>query len=162
MKKIVIDSNVLVLLIVGLTRRPFIGAHKALDDYPPQSFNCLTSILGMYDGWVVTPGILAETSHHLQSDKPSRNATMWTLRALFGDKEGRATPGINESHVPTSRIVQQNEMPWLGVVDSGILALVRDGVALVTSDFALWNRAYSINQNCVNFKKIISDVILST
>jgi hypothetical protein len=161
MKRIVIDSNVLALLVVGLTRRTFINTHKALKDYPPQSFDWLVAILGSYGEWTVTPGILAETSHHLQSDKPSRNETMRTLKTLFGSVRDQAAQSIDEDHVPISRIVQQDELPLLGVVDSGILTLVRDGASLVTSDFVLWNRAYSINQDCVNFKKVMSDVSLS-
>jgi hypothetical protein len=160
MKSIIIDTNVLVLLVVGSTRKSLIEKHTALADYPQESYDLLIELLGGYDQWLVTPGILSEASGLLNKDSRTRKVTPPVFQALL-----RAMPNpdscLQEHHVSSATAADQPEFCWFGVVDSGILVLVAEGTALITSDFSLFNQAYSRNTACVNFKKLIAEAALA-
>jgi hypothetical protein len=90
MKRIIIDSNVLALLVVGLTRKTFIDTHKALKDYPSQSFDWLVEILGSYDEWTVTPGILATERSAAKSPDVTLSGAQRSVRVFACGQQ--ATP----------------------------------------------------------------------
>ena len=49
MRQIVIDANLLVLLVVGLTDRALIAKHKRTKTFEPEDFDLLTRLLAGYD-----------------------------------------------------------------------------------------------------------------
>ena len=160
MKSIVIDTNVLVLLIVGRTRPTLIDSHTALSRYPRESLRWLCDILMNYDEHIITPGILAETSNLLLKDKKTSKQTMPALRAMVGDSSFTSSIPYNETNIAIEEIVNTHGFFWLGVVDASILSLAKSGIPLITSDTKLFLEASSFCKGCINFNKFVQEVAL--
>lgn len=70
---VVIDTNLLVLLVVGSASRSYIRKHKRLSDYTSEDFDMLSLILSEFSEIVFLPHILAEVSNIArQIDLPAR------------------------------------------------------------------------------------------
>jgi predicted nucleic acid-binding protein len=162
MSRIIIDTNALVLLIAGLSGKNNIERHTALCDYPKQSYDLLLKILSGYAEWIVTPGILAETSNLLTKDRRTSKATMPIFRSLLINDVTQMHDCISEIHMPSKNAAVRSEFYFLALVDSGILELIDQNTALITSDFNLFIHANAQNQNCINFKKVIIDYIAAS
>jgi len=63
MEPVLIDSNLLLLLIVGSTNRRYIGLHKNLTDYTESDFELLGTASSMFSEIVLLPHVLAELSN---------------------------------------------------------------------------------------------------
>ena len=63
--RVLLDTNLLVLLVVGLESRRFIAQHKRLTAYSSEDFDLLIDLLGRFGpaGWATTPSVLAEASN---------------------------------------------------------------------------------------------------
>ena len=61
-KVIVLDANLLLLLVVGLTSRAYISKHKRLQGYEELDFDLLICLIGSANV-IVTPNTLTETSN---------------------------------------------------------------------------------------------------
>ena len=65
MKRIILDTNLLLLLVVGLTDPALIGKHKRTRSFEVTDYDLLVNVLSGYNEIVVTPHILTETSNLL-------------------------------------------------------------------------------------------------
>ena len=63
MKQIVVDTNLLLLLVIGITDRSLIAKHKRTRSFEAEDFDLLVSVLAGYDQVVVTPHIMTEVSN---------------------------------------------------------------------------------------------------
>ena len=60
---VVLDTNLLMLLIVGATSRDYISIHKRLSsDFTETEYEILVDLIGVYSDIVLLPRIVAETS----------------------------------------------------------------------------------------------------
>ena len=57
LNKIIIDTNLLVLLVVGITERSLIQKHKRTRNFEVEDFDLLTGVLSNFDEIIVTPHI---------------------------------------------------------------------------------------------------------
>ena len=80
---VALDTNVFLLLLVGLANREAIARHRRLSAYSAESFEFLCRLLAGFDEIVVTPGCLAETTNLLDSDKGSRVRCYQVLKELI-------------------------------------------------------------------------------
>ena len=60
---VILDSNLLVLLVVGTTSRSYIGKHKRLRAYTDRDFVLLLEVLSAAQRIIVTPNTVTETSN---------------------------------------------------------------------------------------------------
>lgn len=73
MKTIVLDTNLLILLVVGETSLPYISKHKRLKAFTISDYYLLISLLIQAASIRVTPNTLTETSNLLKHiDEPAR------------------------------------------------------------------------------------------
>lgn len=82
-RRVALDTNVFLLLLVGLANREAIARHKRLAAYDADSYDMLCKLLASYDEIVVTSGCLAETTNLLDSDKGSRQHCYQMLKELI-------------------------------------------------------------------------------
>src|SRR5215203_2438975 len=68
-KFIILDSNVLLVLIVGKFNTNLLGKHPRVEEYDLDAYKVLVQQLENYDGILTTPNILTEVSNLLQNDK---------------------------------------------------------------------------------------------
>jgi hypothetical protein len=70
---IVVDTNLLVLLVVGSASIEYINKHKRLTSFSTDDFELLVELIGMFSDIVMLPHILSETSNLIkQIDNPAR------------------------------------------------------------------------------------------
>jgi hypothetical protein len=66
-KTIILDANLAILFVTGVTNRGYIEKHKRLRDvYDETDFDIIASIISESDGVLFTPNVLSETSNLLR------------------------------------------------------------------------------------------------
>lgn len=145
-RKVALDTNVFLLLLVGLANREAIARHKRLAAYDADSYDMLCELLASYDEIVVTPGCLAEMTDLLDSDKDSRQRCYQMLKELILSGEE-----LRERHVPADKVVVQRPFMWLGFTDASYVELAAQGIPVITADLKLYLQVAERNEKSVNF-----------
>ena len=65
MATVAVDTNLLLLLIVGSTRKDFICRHKRLKSYTERDFELIAQTLRNVDVIISTPNVMTEVSNLL-------------------------------------------------------------------------------------------------
>jgi hypothetical protein len=144
LRQIIIDTNLLVLLIVGLTDRSLINKHKRTRTFEPEDFDLLIKILASYEKMLVTPHILTEASNLVsQIGEPVKKTVLLTLSNLISDHQ--------EVFEPSSEIVKHEQFLRLGITDCAILRLIKKDIPFVTVDWDLFQIASKDNKMATNF-----------
>lgn len=127
--RILIDTNLLVLFVVGIYDTRYIAKHKNVSDYSIEDFESLCILLEGSD-IVVTPHILTEASNLLwQTSAPHKHH----IRKVLGDLIPRSV----EHHLQSTSIVLSDHFPALGLTDAGILELPHGSGKILTVDLDL-------------------------
>jgi hypothetical protein len=140
-KQIVIDSNLLVLLVVGLTDINLIGKHKRTRSFDKEDFKLLTELLAKFGEIIVTPHILTEASNLL-----SQVAERKTLATLLESQKEKFEASID--------VVKHDSFLRLGITDCAILKLIANSIPLITTDLDLYLAAAKLNHNVINFNHL--------
>jgi len=130
-KSVLIDTQLLVLLIVGLTNPGFIRRHKRVAPvYNEMHFNVLKGMLAQASKLVCTAHVLTETSNLLrQVADPMRSEIMATFK--------RFIDSADEQRVQSARAAGQPSFVRLGLTDAAILSLDPAEVQVLTVDHDL-------------------------
>jgi hypothetical protein len=142
---IVLDTNLLILLVVGQASRDYIVKHKCLKAFTCGDYDLLKTILSQASSIRFTPNTLTETSNLLKRiDEPARS----DIFRKFADIINL----FDESYIESRFGARQTEFVRLGLTDS-ILLLLSDNpsLVLVTADFGLYLAATGRGLNVVNF-----------
>lgn len=147
--RVIIDTNLLVLLIVGLYSPEYISRHRNLQDYSVEDFE---SLLILLDGAeiIVSTAILAETSNLLwQTTDPHKTR----IRECLAQFIESAT-----EHKPASIHAISSAYFWkLGLTDAGILSLPPGSGTVLTVDLDLHLAALELgfeSDNFTNFRTL--------
>ena len=137
-----LDSNLLVLLLVGSVDRGLISRHRRSRRFSPDDYDRLLALLDPLDRVLVTPNTLTEASNLLSSSDDPR--PMACLRALIEE---------TEEIVIASRTATRNRMfARLGLTDAALLEVVSAETPLITVDFDLYGAALAKGEGvAVNF-----------
>jgi hypothetical protein len=151
----VVDTNLLVLLVVGAASRDYIAKHKRLQDYTADDFELLGLMIADFSEIVILPHILAETSNLCrQIDNPARSKIQNAFRVLI--------TSTLELPIQSSLGVQRADFDELGLTDALILhfcSMEMNGVSptLITSDRRLANRAFSFGYSVIDYRQEFQD-----
>ena len=142
---ILVDSNLLVLLVVGSFDIGLIDRHPRLSAYEQGDYAKLLELIRPYGTVLVTPNTLTETSNLLgRYDEPGRSHLFAALRDLI-DESGEIT-------VISSRAAHRPEFSRLGLADSVLLEAIQQDFPLVTVDLQLYLAASAeIGDSAINF-----------
>lgn len=146
---VALDSNMLVLFIVGLYNRNAISEHRRLGSYSSDDYDKLIMLVESFDRLATTPQSLAEVSNLLEFDKKTSPHTLGLLKALL-----QGAPGFDnlcEDSLPSKDVVQEESFMWLGLADASFVELAKGGTPVITADAKLFARLVSVNPHCVNF-----------
>lgn len=149
-KHILIDSNLLLLLLIGRVNPTRIALFKRTSKYTTQHFRALTDILISGPRPVTTPNILTEVSNLAgQLTDPERSKVLGLLRLLVET--------IDERYVASKEAVAINEFTRLGLTDAGIMSMKLDRCVVISDDLplvlALKHRgidAVNFSQQCIS------------
>ena len=123
-----IDTNLLVLLVVGETDRDMISKHRRTRAYRVQDYELLLRLINETDHQVfVTPNTLTEASNLLaQHEDPERSRIFGVLQALIERTE--------ETVVESKVAARNSNFKRLGLTDAALLEVVSASNPLVTVD----------------------------
>lgn len=144
--ELALDSNMMVLYIVGLTDKSLISRHRRIQKYGSDAFDMLLGLLKGCRAIVVTPGVLAETSNLLRYDRASSRLTMQTFEVLI-----REASVVDERFIAARSAIGRPVFKWLGLVDATLVEIAAQDVPVVTGDFDLYQQAVTFNPACINF-----------
>jgi hypothetical protein len=141
---IILDSNLLLLLVTGLTERSYISKHKRLQTYEESDFDLLKNVIEAAGGVIVTPNTLTETSNLVgQIREPARRRIYEQLRLICTKFE--------ERYVKSSRAAGCKEFLRLGLADAAQLELMGETHVLLTVDHDLYVAAIGRGMKAENF-----------
>lgn len=147
LKEILVDSNLLVLLVVGFTDRELITRHKRTKIFEQEDYDLLVKVLARYDVIVVTPHVLAEASNLVsQIGEPALKAVRLTFSKLIQDQK--------EVYYSSRDSVEHPTFVRLGLTDASILQLAKSAIPLLTTDVGLYLEASKLNPSAINFNHL--------
>lgn len=149
MTSVLVDTNLLVLLVVGMSGRDKIGRHKRTREFEEEDFDLLLSLLDPFDTYWVTAHCLAETSNLMaQTNDKERPMLLEGLASFCKHK------GAKESNIAMSRIFKDHRYPRLGVADTGFLQKSRTVNCSITTDLALYLSIEKAGSRAINFNHV--------
>lgn len=144
---LLIDANLLILLIVGTASRDYIARHKRLRAFSVEDFDALLNIVSSVRALVITPNTLTETSNLArQIAEPAYSEVQRVFREL--------ALSTGETYVASSDAVNRNEFIRLGLTDAALIECASEDVALLTTDFDLYQSALAAGAQAYNFNHI--------
>ena len=143
-RRFLIDTNLAILLVVGLTNRTFIARHKRLKGFDEIDFDLLRRLIGPPSAWVFTPNVLTEVSNLTrQIDRPSRAAISCKLAEIIAI--------IEEKFIPSEVVVGRDAFLHLGLADAVIMEAATSELTIITADIDLYIAALNAGRAVQNF-----------
>lgn len=146
-KGVLVDTNLLVLLVIGLYDPDRISSFKRTATYSQSEFETLTSFLDAFDTRLTTPHVLTETSNligQLPNDETPKVRSV--LRRLVRQ--------LAEKTAPTKDIVSHPSFLSFGLTDSAIRRIAPGKHLVITDDLPLYHFLSSNGADTVNFNHL--------
>lgn len=141
---VVLDSNLLLLLVVGMAGESYISKHKRLAAYAVDDYRLLVESISGVERVIVTPNTLTETSNLLgYIAEPDRSYLYLIFRKLISLTK--------ETYYESVKSSGRAEFPRLGLADSTILEAISDASPLLTVDLDLYLAALAAGGKAMNF-----------
>lgn len=147
MKSLIIDTNLLVLLVVGLTRPSLIERHKRTKQFAETDFALLVRLISNSSRIVVTPHTLAETSNlagNIEGD--ARREVLSTLARIVQVAE--------EVWKPAREITSSKPFLSLGLADAAMTEIDDRNSILLTADLDLYLAQLEAGREALNFNHL--------
>lgn len=144
---LLIDTNLLLLYVVGTYDRGAIPRHKRTDQFVPADYTLLLNFFDRFERVVTTPHILAETNN-LAGQAPDhlRDGIMRTFAAVIG--------ALAEEYTPARVLAQEYSFPRFGIADCGILHRAPGQYLVLTDDFRLSQVLRHEGTDVINFNHL--------
>ncbi len=146
MKKVLIDTNLLLLFLLGSVDRKHVGNHKRLRGFSDFEFEALLKLLASATQFVTTPHILAETSNLLDIGKRADVATANAFITFVQAAE--------EICVSAEDVTSRPEFLKYGLTDAAIHSVVAERISVLTVDFPLYGSLLNIGVDVTNVRHI--------
>jgi rRNA-processing protein FCF1 len=126
-KGLLIDTNVLLLYIVGLVNRSRIEKFKRTQKFTPKDFDRLNEILAYFQKVITTPNIMTEVSNLTnQLNEPERSQCFEFIANIIANLE--------EVYTATQRLAANRSFAKFGITDVGIQTVAKELQCLVLTD----------------------------
>jgi hypothetical protein len=146
-RTVLVDTNLLVLLVVGATSRDYIGKHKRLTAFIQEDYDVLLELIAGAQAVRVTPNILTETSNlAAYIGEPARSQVFQTFQRLVSS--------FLELYVPSTAAIGRWEFIRLGLTDAAVLEALTGQVVLLTTDLDLFLAAQATGALAINFNQV--------
>jgi predicted nucleic acid-binding protein len=145
---LLIDTNLLVLFVVGTAAKEYIAKHKKLTEFTVEDYDLLVKLIARASEVLVTPNTLTETSNlAAYINEPARSKVLDVLRMVSIDSQ--------ERYVPSSAAARRSEFIRLGLADAALLeATAAEKATLLTADFNLYHAALAKGSQALNFNHL--------
>jgi len=146
-RTLLVDTNLLVLYLVGLLGSESLAAHKRTTSYTLEDFFLLGDILASKTRLVTTPHILSEVSNlSRQVREPLRSQIATVLQGML--------QVVDERYVESSGAATNPCFHRLGLTDAAIVDLCGAGVLLLTDDLDLYLEVGRAGGQAFNFNHL--------
>lgn len=143
-KTYIIDTNLLVLLIVGKTSKRFVSTHKRTSSYTVDDFILLDLILSDASKIIVTPNILSETSNLIrQFSEPGRGQIIEFFKFFVEN--------VCEIYLESVVVIESKSFNRLGLTDASILSVQEKDTIILTDDLDLYLTSDALGKTVINF-----------
>ena len=145
---ILMDTNILLMFVVGRADRRQIPKFKRTAKFKPEHFDLLSAFLSHFHRKVTTPSILAEVSNFAgQLNEPLRKQCFHRL--------SREIQLLHEHYDPSTTIAEDDLFLDVGLTDCAIRLAARDQYLVLTDDLELASRLNHLGVTAVNFNHLI-------
>ena len=144
---LIIDTNLLLLYVVGQFDPQQITTFKRLREYRQDDFDLLAGIVQHFKTIVVTPSILTEVSNlaaHLPAD----------LKKPCFDVFGQLIATFREKYRPSRTVCQRDTFRSFGLADAGLAELAPGAHLVLTDDLPLYHFMAGTGSDVVNFNHL--------
>lgn len=148
-KGILIDTNILLLYLVGLVNRERIPRFKRTAQFIPEDYNLFLQIVDGFQKVITTPNILTEVNSLAnQLGEPERSQCLLIFTKLIAQ--------LTEEYIESKVIAKQEMFFRFGLTDCGIMYLAKDKYLVLTDDLklSLYLKAQGIDT--INFNNLRS------
>jgi hypothetical protein len=146
-KSVLVDTNLLVLLLVGIVKTRRILEFKRTSGFTIRDFELLASLIATFSRLVATPHMLGQVSD--LADLPG--GELRQIRQLF---RSIVQEQIDESYEPAGQLVNHSTFELLGLTDAGIATVCSQGILVLTADVKLQLALQSRGGDAVNFHHV--------
>jgi len=146
-KGILVDTNILLLYIVGKTNKRRVPIFKRTDRFAPEDFDTLSKILTKFQKVITTPSILTEVSNLANQLNEPERAQCFTFFAS-------EIQNIEENYCDSKLASQEPKFLTFGLTDCGIAQISQDKYLVLTDDFPLSNYLTNKGIDTLNFNHI--------
>jgi rRNA-processing protein FCF1 len=144
---LLIDSNLLLLLFVGLYDPTRIQKFKRTAQFTVEDFELLVAFIERFKEVVTTPSILTEVSN-LLGQLPE--GLKYSLYEHFAD----AIKDLYEHYTPSQELGNEKAFPKFGLTDTAILQAASGKYLVLTDDFRLTQYLKGLNIDVINFNHL--------
>lgn len=147
-KGIIIDSNLLLLLIIGTINKNHISNFKRTSAYIPEDYDTLNLFVSQFKNIITSPNILTEASN-------LANSLSGKYKVAFSNVFANSIRVLEEKYVSSKNAADNPIFHKFGLTDTTILELIKGQYLLITDDFKL--SAYAVeklNLDVLNFNHI--------
>ena len=126
-----VDTNLLVLYVVGQVDPNIISKHRRLEDYSVEDYYLLIYLIDQVDRLYVTPNTLTETSNLLRQHQDPE-------RALLVQGLSYIIQMSNEITIASATVANGKPFLDLGLTDAVLCEVVSEETPLLTVDLNLY------------------------
>ena len=151
---LVVDTNLLLLYLVGLHDPGRIETFKRTRAYSVDDFDLLVYIISQFGGFSTTPNIITEVSNLVEGVEYDDVPLLTVLRDKII---------YREEHYVESRIILSNTdetFVKFGVSDTVLYHLAQANYLILTVDLPLWAFLQNKGLSALNFNNLRSDSLL--
>lgn len=144
---IFIDTNALIVLVVGMIDKSLISSHRRTSIYEIVDFENLAYLIGDLDRIVTTPNVLTEVDNLLNNfQKGHRRTYFQVLKELISNS--------TEQFIQSKLCLNLDAFFELGLTDTGVLEICKNCDFLITGDSRLSDYASAYGIRVVDLVKI--------
>lgn len=152
-KKIILDTNVFLLYLIGMIAQHKIKTHKRTSIYDVEDYEFLITTMNNFGSdleLIICPNITTEVDNLLNN----------TFQGYYKEKYVNLSKEIYkksvEVYIKTIESIEQNTYYDLGITDSVILLMAKNCDLLISGDSKLCDYARSMDIPLLDFKGIIN------
>jgi len=146
---LLIDSNLLLLLFVGVRDRHRIQRFKRTAQFSIRDFQRLAAFTRQFKEVVTTPSILTEVGNLLGQLPENLKYYSWQHFA-------HSLKNLHEHYTPSQELASEEAFPRFGLTDMATLKAASGKYRVLTDDFRLSQYLSSQNVDVINFNHLRS------
>jgi len=149
---LLLDSNLFLVLLAGLTDSRLFGRFKRISVYSVQDFEFLMRFVARFSVLLTTPHVLTEVSN-LANSLPENTRRDWleTLAGLL--QSGPVRPNIDERWTSAAQLAGLESFTLFGLTDTAISQRASEALIL-TVDFKLSGYLRGRGTDILNFRDL--------